>query len=237
VNVAGRSAFVTGANRGLGRHLAEQLLARGATVYAGARRPETVDLAGAIPVAIDITDHTSVLAAAAAVSDVSILVNDASTLIGGPLTTAPVRDVRLEMHTNFFGTLDVVRAFLPMLSAAGSGGIVNILSVMSWVTAPEMSGYAAAKSAEWSLTNALRLELAVHGVQVTAVHVGYMDTDMVRHVSAGKSDPAVVASTVLDGFESGEIEILADDVSSSVRTALAGGAAALYSQFINQPSA
>jgi NAD(P)-dependent dehydrogenase (short-subunit alcohol dehydrogenase family) len=94
-----------------------------------------------------------------------------------------------------------------------------------------MSAYSAAKSAEWSLTSALRLELASQGTQVSALHVGYIDTDMAAHVEADKSDPATVAQLALDGVEAGEIEILADGSSANIRAGLAGGASALYPQF------
>jgi NAD(P)-dependent dehydrogenase (short-subunit alcohol dehydrogenase family) len=135
------------------------------------------------------------------------------------------------METHYFGTLAVTRAFAPQLAAAGTSAVLNVLSVMSWYTSPEMSAYSAAKSAEWSLTNALRLELASQGTQVSALHVGYIDTDMARHVEADKSDPATVAQLALDGVEAGEIEILADDMSANIRAGLAAGARALYPQF------
>jgi NAD(P)-dependent dehydrogenase (short-subunit alcohol dehydrogenase family) len=91
--------------------------------------------------------------------------------------------------------------------------------------------YSAAKAAEWSLTNALRRQLAGQGTQVTALHVGYMDTDMVRHLDVPKSDPAVVAKLALDGLAAGAPEVLADDTSRRVQAGLAGGVAALYPQF------
>jgi NAD(P)-dependent dehydrogenase (short-subunit alcohol dehydrogenase family) len=102
---------------------------------------------------------------------------------------------------------------------------------MSWYTSPEMSAYSAAKSAEWSLTNALRLELASQRTQVSALHVGYIDTDMARHVDADKNDPATVAQLALEAVEAGQIEILADDMSAHIRAGLAAGASALYPQF------
>ena len=107
------------------------------------------------------------------------------------------------MNTHFFGTLAVVRAFAPQLAAHGGGGILNVLSVLSWVSLPGSGAYCAAKSAEWSLTNALRQQLAGQNTQVTAPHVGYMDTDMARRVTSPKTDPAVVATLALDGLAAG----------------------------------
>jgi NAD(P)-dependent dehydrogenase (short-subunit alcohol dehydrogenase family) len=231
MQIEGSTALVTGANRGLGRHFASELLARGATVYAAARNPGSVDLPGAIPVALDVTDPASVAAAADATGDVTLLVNNAGSSTGAALLDGPMADIELEMRTHFFGTLAVTRAFAPQLASGGGGAVLNVLSALSWISFPGSGAYCAAKSAEWSLTNALRQQLAGQGTQVAALHVGYMDTDMVRHIDAPKTDPAVVAKLALDELQAGSVEILADDVSRQVRAGLTGGVAALYPQF------
>ncbi|HEX6346466.1 SDR family oxidoreductase [Umezawaea sp.] len=228
MDLAGRTALVTGANRGLGRHFAEQLIKRGATVYAGARNPASVDLPGAVPIALDVTDPESVAAAARATSGVSILINNAGSFTGASLADGSLEDIRLEMDTHYFGTLLVTRAFAPQLAEHDESAVLNVLSVLSWVTRPGFSAYAAAKSAAWSLTSALRIELAGQGTGVSALHVGFLDTDMVGHVDAPKSDPAVIAALALDGVEAGEPEIVADDRSRAVQSRLSGGVAALY---------
>jgi NAD(P)-dependent dehydrogenase (short-subunit alcohol dehydrogenase family) len=232
MRIEGSIALVTGANRGLGRRFAEELPARGATVYAGARDPGSVDLPGVTPVALDITDPASVAAAADTTGDVTLLINNAGSSTKASLLEGAMADIELEMNTHFFGTLAVTRAFAPQLAAAGGGAILNVLSVLSWLSTPASGAYCAAKSAEWSLTNATRLQLAGQGTQVTALHVGYMDTDMVRHVTAPKSDPALVAKIALDGLEAGEAEVLADDLSRHVQAGLAGLAVTtLHPQF------
>jgi len=230
MDINGKTALVTGANRGLGRQLAAQLRDRGAVVYAAARNPATVDLPGVTPIALDITDPTSVAAAAAATSGVAILVNNAGSSTGSSLLTGDLADVRLEMDAHFFGTLAVIRAFAPQLAAQQSSAVLNILSALSWVSFPASGAYCAAKSAEWSLTNALRQELAAQGTRVSVLHVGYMDTDMTRSVNAPKSDPALIAKLAVDGIEAGDAEIIADEVSRQVQAGLAAGVAALYPQ-------
>ena len=230
MRIEGSTALVTGANRGLGRHFAEELLARGASVYAGARDPGSVDLPGVTPVALDITDPASVAAAAAATGDVTLLINNAGSSTGAGLLDGPLADVELEMNTHFFGTLAVTRAFAPQLAAGGGGAILNVLSALSWISFPASGAYCAAKSAEWSLTNATRQQLAPQGTLVTALHVGYMDTDLVRHITAPKSDPALVAKLALDGLEGGQLEVLADEVSRGIEAKLSGGVPALYPQ-------
>jgi NAD(P)-dependent dehydrogenase (short-subunit alcohol dehydrogenase family) len=225
------TALVTGANRGLGERFARELLARGATVYAAARDPRSVELEGAIPIQLDVTDPASVQAAAAATHNVSLLINNAGSATGASLLSGSIEDIRTEMETHFFGTLAASRAFAPQLAAAEESAILNVLSALSWLSFPASGGYCAAKSAEWSLTNALRQELAAQGTQVSALHVGYMDTDMARGIDAPKIDPAEVASLALDELAAGQVEILADDASRQLRAGLAGGVAALYPQF------
>lgn len=103
MNIAGSTALVTGANRGLGRHLSRELMARGATVYAGARHPDTVDLPGAKPIALDITDPASMEAAAAIAADVTLLINNAGSSTGSDLLEGDLDKIRLEMETIYFG--------------------------------------------------------------------------------------------------------------------------------------
>jgi NAD(P)-dependent dehydrogenase (short-subunit alcohol dehydrogenase family) len=215
------TAIVTGANRGLGKRFATQLVERGAKVYAAARRPETIDIPGVIPVQLDITDPESVARAASLAGDVNVVINNAGVATNASLLTGPIDDVRLEMETHCFGTLSVTRAFAPIIEANGGGSILNVLSVLSWLHAPAFGAYSAAKAASWAMTDALRQELAPRGVHVAALHVGFMDTDMADFVPADqKTDPSVVAKLALDGLFAGEPEILADDASRAVKAQL-----------------
>ncbi|MEV7310439.1 SDR family oxidoreductase [Streptomyces microflavus] len=213
---------VTGANRGLGRHLAAQLLERGAKVYAAARRPESVDLPGAVPLRLDVTDEESIRAAARTASDTTLLVNNAGISTATSLLTGDLGAVRLEMETNFYGPLAVTRAFAPVVEGNGGGAVLNVLSVLSWLHPAGLGSYAAAKAAAWALTDAAREELAPRGITVSALHVGYMDTDMAATVPADqKADPADVAAQALRGIEKGLPEILADETTRYIRQGLA----------------
>lgn len=118
MQIRGSVALVTGANRGLGQRLTEELVRRGAAkVYAAARNPGQVTTPGVLPLRIDITDAESVAAAAAAAPDVTLLVNNAGTYNGATLLEGSLADVRALMETHFFGTLSVTRAFAPTLTA------------------------------------------------------------------------------------------------------------------------
>ena len=215
-------ALVTGANRGLGRHLAAQLLQRGAKVYAAARRPESIDLPGVIRVQLDITDPESVAQAAKVAEDATLVINNAGTGLGVDLLTGDLGEIRQEMETHYFGTLAVTRAFVPVLERNGGGAVLNVLSVLSWLHPGPFGAYEAAKAAEWAQSNSLRDLLAPRGIAVSALHVGFMDTDMAAGFPAEqKTDPALVATLALDGVAAGLPEILADDISRSVKAGLA----------------
>ncbi|SDD67965.1 SDR family oxidoreductase [Auraticoccus monumenti] len=221
MKVTGSTALVTGANRGIGRAVVEELLARGATkVYAAARRPELVDVPGVVPLRLDITDDDQVLAAAAAAPDVTLLVNNAGIALPGAVTAGDLEPLRRELDTHLWGTLSVVRAFAPALRANGGGAISNVLSAMSWFTIPGMSGYHISKAAAWAMTNGIRLELADQGTLVSAVHIGAVDTDFSAHYDGHKIPAADVANALLDGIEAGTTEVLVDDWTRAVKAAL-----------------
>jgi NAD(P)-dependent dehydrogenase (short-subunit alcohol dehydrogenase family) len=231
MDVKGSTAMVTGANRGLGKAIVEELLSRGATkVYAGARDPQTVVATDprVVPVQLDVTDHDSVYAAAALAGDVDLLVNNAG-ISDGTSVFGPdgVDSLRRQLETNTLGPLQMTRAFAPALEANGGGAVVNMLSVLSWVTFPSTSAYSASKAAAWSVTNASRGELRAQGTQVVGVHVGYLDTDMAAHVDGPKTDPADLARQVLDAVEAGADEVLGDDLSRGVKAGLSGSVAQL----------
>lgn len=233
MKITGSVALVTGANRGIGRHFAQQLLQRGATkVYATARTPQLVDLPGVEVLRLDITDPASVAAAAGAASDVNLLINNAGIFTQQNLITGDPEKIRLEMDTNYFGTLNTVRAFAPVLAANGGGAILNVLSAMSWLAYDGANAYSAAKAAAWSLTNGIRLELAGQATMVTGLHLASTDTDMMAGWDVEKNDPADVVRAALDGIEAGKLEVLADDNSVQLKAALSADPSVLYPQTV-----
>ena len=222
MRVEGAVALVTGAGRGLGRVFATELVRRGAeTVYGAARDPGAVTEPGVSPVALDITDPERVAQAARRCADVSLLVNNAGVMTLSPLIGATSMDgARLEMETNYLGTLAMCRAFAPVLAANGGGAVVNVLSVVSWFTNPVNGSYGASKAAEWALTNGIRIELARQGTLVVGVHAGFIDTDMAAGFDAPKVSPASVVRQVLDAVEAGQIEVLADERTRKTKASL-----------------
>ncbi|MEU4424954.1 SDR family oxidoreductase [Actinoplanes sp. NPDC024001] len=214
-------AVITGANRGFGRHLAAQLIERGAKVYAAARDTESIDLPGAVPLRLDVTDPESISRAAATASDATLLINNAGVAAGESLLDGDLDGIRRDMEVNYFGTLAVTRAFAPVLTANGGGAVLNVLSVLSWLHPGAAGSYSASKAAAWALTNASRDLLAPAGITVTGLHVGYMDTDMAANVPADrKTDPAVVAKLALEAVARGDAEVLGDELTHGVKAGL-----------------
>jgi NAD(P)-dependent dehydrogenase (short-subunit alcohol dehydrogenase family) len=222
MRIEGAVALVTGAGRGLGRELARELLKRGTrTVYGAARDPASVTDPEIVPVGLDITDPGAVARVAQECSDVTLLVNNAGVMTSSPVIAAPsLEGARLEIETNYLGTLRMCRAFAPVLAAAGGGALVNILSIVSFFTNPMNGTYGASKAAEWAMTNGVRIELARQGTLVVAVHSGFIDTDMAAGVNLPKNAPGDVARQVADAVEAGQIEVLADERTRRVKASL-----------------
>ncbi|MFS8095900.1 SDR family oxidoreductase [Lentzea alba] len=213
----GATVLVTGANRGLGRVFARELVKRGAKVYGGARNAASVVDEGVIPVQLDVTDDASVAAAAKELGDVSVVINNAGVSLGG----TEVDSIKAEFDVNFYGLVRTTAAFAPILKANGGGVLVNVLSVLSFVGYPSAPGYAASKAAAWSFTKSTRDSLQEQGTKVVAVHAGYIDTDMAAHVDAPKITPDDVVFQTLQAIQNGDDEVLADDLTRSVKAALA----------------
>lgn len=222
MNIANSVVLITGANRGIGQAFARELLARGARkVYAAARDPATVTLPGVEALRLDVTQPEEVAAAARLASDVTLVINNAGIAQPGGFLAADSEAVaRRIFETNFFGVLNMSKAFAPVLKANGGGALLNVLSVASWVNGGELAAYSASKSAAWSLTNALRHELASQKTQVLGLHMAYVDTDLTRGFDVPKSSAEDIVQRALDGLEAGADEVLADVLTQQIRQGL-----------------
>ena len=219
MQIEGSVVLITGAGGGLGQEFVRQFLERGAAkAYAAARRELDWADDRVQPLRLDVTDPGSISAAAAAAPDVTVLVNNAGVVGPRSLLTAPITEIRDTFETNVFGPLQMIRAFAPMLAAAGGGAIVDVHSVLSWLASP--GAYSPSKAALWGLTNSLRLELADQGTQVLGAHLGYTDTPMTADLDVPKSDPVVIVTQILDALAAGSDEAHADEVTRRVRSSL-----------------
>ena len=228
MKLANATVLITGANRGIGLAFAREALARGAKrVYAAARDPSSVRLPGVFAVQLDVTDPAQVARAARECGDVDVLVNNAGIAVTGGFLQDPSLDAtRRQFETNFFGMLRMAQAFAPVLGANGGGAMLNVLSIASWINRPLLGTYGATKSAAWALTNGLRHELRGQGTQVTALHMGFVDTDLTRELPVPKASADVIVRAAFDGFEAGLDEVLADDGTRGVKQSLSSARAA-----------
>jgi NAD(P)-dependent dehydrogenase (short-subunit alcohol dehydrogenase family) len=213
-------ALVTGANRGLGRALVDALLEHGARrVYAAAR--DTVSLSGhhdrVVPIQLDLTSAVDITNAVAQAPDVTLLINNASTAHFADPFTAERDEIVMEMATNYTGTVDLIRAFLPVIERAGGGAVVNVLSLLALASTPPMAGYAASKAALHSFTQAIRPGLHSRGIAVHGVYPGGVDTDMVAGFDDMlKAKPQAVAHAIVEGVAAGHTDIYPDPTSEQM---------------------
>ena len=231
-------AFVTGSNRGIGKAYVGALLQQGAKkVYAGMRDISQFDAIAADwpealrdkvePVIIDITNRGHIQAAVSKVGDTTLLINNGGIAQFAGLIAADNLDAaRQEMEVNYFGTLNVTRAFVPILKKNGGGAIVNICSVASLGNFPVLGSYSASKAALHSLTQGIRAELASQGTEVYGVYPGPIDTDMAKDFEMDKAPPEETAEGTLAAIEKGQQDIFVDAFAEQ-----------FYKDFRNDPKA
>lgn len=225
----GAVVLVTGGNRGIGKAIVDDLLTRGVRkIYATARAPQPSTDPRVVTLPLEVTDQASIEALVAAAPDVTVLINNAGGVSPDTYLDVPLEAIREVFEINFFGPLNLTRAFVPVIERNGGGHILNAHSALTWVS--WHGAYAATKAALWSQSNALRVELLDRGIGVTGLHMGYVDTDMVRGVEAAKENPAGIAKAALDGIEAGAYEVLADDTAKWAKAAVAGDLSAVYPQ-------
>ena len=205
--IKGRTALVTGANRGIGLAVTKALLNAGVSrVYAGARRTETlaalVDEFGdrVVPVELDVTNDAQVLAAAGKAKDVDLLINNAGVAIQEKQAFVGdggwIEDGKREMDTNVLGTYRMTQAFAPALKANGGGTVANVVSIAGFTNFSGLASYSMSKAALHSLTQASRALLADQGTEVLGIYPGPIDTAMAEGFEIDKATPESAAEAM-----------------------------------------
>jgi NAD(P)-dependent dehydrogenase (short-subunit alcohol dehydrogenase family) len=217
MNLNQATVFVTGANRGIGRAIVGELRKQGVKrIYAAARKINELDsIAGDLvtPICLDITDVRAVAAAAEQAGDTTVLINNAGVLSPGSLLDSPTEMIARNFDTNFYGTLNMVRAFAPVIESTGGGAIVNVLTVVSMASMSSFGGYSASKAAGFSMTQAVRKELKSRGITVHGVYPGPVDTEMADSLEMPKTSPQEVAAAIVEGINNNEEDIFPDAMS------------------------
>lgn len=224
-DVKGKTALVTGANRGIGLAFVEELVKRGARkVYAGVRDAGTFASLAAMhpdivePVQLDVTRSDHIQALAGKLTTLDLIINNAG-IIHPCFNSADnaAEIARTEMETNYLGPINLTRALLPALKTS-RGAIVNISSIAGISNFPSLGPYSATKAALHSLTQGLRTELYRDGIMVAGVYPGPIDTRMTEHFEMAKAPTSQVAERTLDAMLNGEVDIYPDSFSEQMRT-------------------
>jgi NAD(P)-dependent dehydrogenase (short-subunit alcohol dehydrogenase family) len=246
-HLSGKTALVTGANRGIGEAIVDALVAAGVKkVYAAARSLSTLDPLVArhgshvMPLQLDVTNAAQIAAAAATASDVDLLVNNAGVVgfFGGDFTDPKwLEGGRQEMEVNFLGTFAVTQAFAPVLAKNGGGAIANLNSVVSFVAFPIVAAYSASKAATHSLTQVTRAMLRGQNTQVFGVYPGPIDTRMSAGLPLEKTSPADAARAIVAGIVAGDEEIFPDTMSQGTGAAFFANPKELERQVAAVPAA
>jgi NAD(P)-dependent dehydrogenase (short-subunit alcohol dehydrogenase family) len=222
MKIEGCVALVTGANRGLGKALVSALLEAGAAkVYAAARDEKKLVVGDGrvIPLRLDTTKPDQIAAAVQKAGDITLLINNAGVATSENVLTAGASEIDADFRTNVYGTLSVIKAFLPVLerTAARDGAtVVNVLSLTSLASFPALGGYSASKAAAYSITQSLRPQLRAKQIAMLAALPGPIDTDMVRALQMPKSSPAETARGVLAGIARSDEEIFPDPMAQQM---------------------
>ena len=231
MQIKGATALVTGANRGIGRAIVDELIKRGATkVYAAARDISTLEhgAANVEPISLDITNAEQVSAVAKQLTDVDLLINNAGVnRMAAFAASNDLNPAREEMEVNYFGTLAMCKAFAPVLKTNNGGAIVNMLSILARVNLPLMGSLCASKAAGLSMVQGLRAELTAQNTAVVAVMPGAVDTDMSKDFPPPKMPASEVASALADGLEQGLEEIYPGEMASGMIQGLGADAKAV----------
>ncbi len=224
INPEGKTVFISGSNRGIGKAIAMEMLEQGAEkVYAGARNIDSLNELKEkygdrlIPVQLDVTDDNSIYEAASKIEDLDILVNNAGVFaMGGILSEQASSSLEKNLNVNLWGTVKLTNSVLKQLKKPGETAIVNISSVVGLANMPMASTYSVSKAAVHSLTQGMRGELVNDNVLVMGVYPGPIDTDMARDLPMEKDSPGNVAKNIVQSLIEGKEDVFPDAMSEQV---------------------
>ena len=230
-----RVALVTGANRGIGLAIVKGLLQEDVDkVYAASRSISNLpdfESQRVVPIALDLNDPASIVSAAEKADDVNVLINNAGVLARGSILSNDMPDIEKEMNTNFYGALQMIRVFTPVIESRGGGNIVNMLSICSYAGMPGLGGYCASKAALYSATQSLQPELKARSILLHGVYPGPVATDMNRDLDIEMASEEGVVREILAGVQEGKLEIFPDMNSKQVAKTWSENPKAIAAEF------
>lgn len=220
VNLEGKVALVSGANRGIGKSIVEELLNNGVCkIYAGARNLDSLkDLqkkyaAKIIPLQLDVTDINSIKNAAEKIEDLDILVNNAGVFsIGKIFSEQANMSLQENLDVNVWGLMNLSNAVIKHLRKSTPTAIVNISSLAGIGNMPMCATYSISKAAVHSMTQGMRAELIETNNLVMGVYPGPIDTEMAADLEMDKDSPVIVAKAIVNGLLEGTEDIYPDQL-------------------------
>lgn len=216
--IEGRTALVTGANRGIGKAIVESLISHGAKkVYTAVRSLDKADsLVKAhgdrvSPILIDLNKPESIKTAAKTATDVDLVINNAGILnVCDPLSDSTIESFKDELEVNVYGLIRMAQSFAPVLENNGEGVFVQLNSVASLRSFADFSTYCASKAAAYSFTQALKDKLQEKGIAVISVHPGPIETDMAKTIGMEGEPVSVVSEDIIDAINSSRQHVFPD---------------------------
>lgn len=232
-DIKGKTALVTGANRGIGKVIVETFIDKGGVkkVYAAVRNLDSakslMDQYGerVEAIHIDLEKPETIQQAALKATDVDIVVNNAGVLkTSTPLDANALDSMAYEMDMNVSGLVRMAQAFAPVLKANGGGALIQLNSLASIKCFAPFATYSASKAAAYSITQALRDLLKEQGTTVLSVHPGPIATDMADAAGFGEiaEPPSIVADSILEALEKGEFHVFPDAMAKQFEGAYQG---------------
>ncbi len=228
-DIKGKTALITGANRGIGKEIVDSFLNNGAAkVYAAVR---TLDSATSlvqkygdrvVPIQLDMGEPETIAAAAEKAKDVQVVVNNAGVLrTSTPMADDAIESLEFEMKINVYGLIRMAQSFAPVLKANGGGVFIQLNSIASMKCFTDIATYSASKAAAYSITQALRELLDQQGTAVLSVHPGPISTDMAN--TAGFTEigepPSVVSEQIVAALKAGDFHLFPDSMAKQVGAA------------------
>ena len=239
VDPKGKVAFVSGANRGIGKAITIALLEHGINkVYAGARNTSSLKELQEkysdrlVPVQLDVTNPSSIASAASQVDELDILVNNAGVLAVGKIFSAEAnKSLEQNLNVNVWGLINLSNALIDKLNKEEVTSIINISSLAGLGNMPFASTYSISKAAVHSITQGMRAELLEKNTLVMGVYPGPIETDMTTDLDMEKDSPENVARTIVEGLKNGDEDIFPDVMSKQAGEFYATSPKAVEKQF------